>query len=208
MKKNTIENGKKMKSTLINYARMICLAGVLAAPLTSPALNIEIGDAYYLGVIKENPPLNPNNEVGYINSFAALPAGNPDALATVDNTMAILNRGHSTFAGPFPTAVTDDFNKRAVNMNQNVAIDTTGYSYVLAQYSLGTRDSRALVWLLPDNTQSVTLSGAFDGQRGSALVHVSLYKSTGADNVPDGGTTLLLLGSVLAGFAIMRRKLA
>jgi hypothetical protein len=196
--------GKKMKSALFNYVRTICLAGLLAAPLTLVAIPLQIGDAHYLGEITQNPVSSPETEVSFINSLAKLPVGGI-GLVSDNGNMALANRLLSQLGEPFPLAVVDNAARQAGNGNADVTVDTTGFSYILAQLTLG-RNAKTYVWLLPDNTQSVTLS--VQEARGAQIMHVSLFNSAGGDNVPDGGTTLLLLGSVLAGLAAFRRKLA
>lgn len=63
----------------------------------------------------------------------------------------------------------------------------------------------ALGW---NGTADLALTGFWPDQ--GAISHVTLYGTEGGDvpGTPDGGTTLLLLGAVMAGFAALRRKLS
>jgi hypothetical protein len=82
--------------------------------------------------------------------------------------------------------------------------NTSGeFLYMTGKYGNGTQQVFYIGNLLVDN---ITLPATIAGTTGPALSHVAWFRGT--TDVPDGGTTLLLLGAAMAGFAALRRKLA
>lgn len=204
-----------MKTTIFNSVRTLCLAGLLAVPSAVTALPLEMKDAYYLGYIQDAMDLSTSAEVGILNGFSTVPAKKSgtvivnllEGLITIG---ADVNREGSDYVGSFPTALEDEAWKTAENLNEELEIGT-GYGYVLAQFvkQEGRKSSaRTLAWLVPATVESISLPDNYNGQKGWSLSHATFYRvDRGGSNVPDGGATLVLLGSVMAAFAALRRKL-
>jgi len=168
-----------MKKLIVALA---CIAALGASAIGAEALTVA-GDAY-LGSIEPNTPSNPANEVIYINYLITLA---DEQVSVTDRTYS---RVGSTVVGPFPTAVTAGAVKVEPNPSPT-GIDVTGFSYLLAKYSTG-----AHVWYVAGLNTSVDIPS-------DALSHYSLYNPV---SVPEGGSTLMLLGMGLAGVAALRRR--
>ncbi len=205
-----------MKTTIFNSVRTLCLVGLLAVPSAVTALPLEKGDAYYLGYIQDARDLSTSAEVGILNGFSTVPANQSGAVIVnlLEGLITIgadVNREGSDYMGPFLTALEDEARQTSENLNEEMEIGT-GYGYVLAQFvkQEGRQSSaRTLAWLVPATVESISLPDSLSGERGWSLSHATFYRvDRGGSNVPDGGATLVLLGSVMAAFAALRRKLA
>jgi hypothetical protein len=164
----------------------------LSGAVSTSALTI--GDANYVGSITDGIPSSPANEVIYINTLTGLGTG----AATVTIGTEDYNRVGSTLAGPFAPAVEAGSVKNETGVN---TINATGFTYILAKYDAGAAGS--LVWYIEGGaTGSVTVPTEFNGK---GVSHISLY-NPGTTTVPDGGTTVLLLGSALSLVGLARRK--
>jgi hypothetical protein len=178
--------------------------GVLAAlPGTAQALTI--GDnTNYLGSIGDPEPASPSDEEGYINILIAQAPGSP----------AITIGGHlytrsNVSCGACPAA---EFNSRVTNTqgftfdaNGNVVVDlgTGGFTYLLGKYD-GPNGASA-VWNVQGLTGIVTIPPTGFGNFG--LSHWSLFGPGNGGGVPDGGTTVMLLGAALGALGMARRFL-
>ena len=175
--------------------------GVLAAlPGTAQALTI--GDnTNYLGSVGNPEPANPTDEEGYINTLIAQSPG-PHSIGG-----RIYDRS-TVSCGTCPAAV---FNSRVTkeqgftfdgNGNVVVNLGTGGFTYLYGKYD--GPNGGAAVWNVVGLTGLVTIPA--NGFPTYGLSHWSLF-GPGGGNVPDGGTTVMLLGAALGALGMARRFL-
>jgi hypothetical protein len=178
---------------------MVSVACVLALGLSAgraEATVLTIGDAYYIGSINDGVPSSVSLEAGYINYLITLLPGATDTTIP-PSTGETYNREESTLSGPLPTAVVAGAFK-SPDSPTSTAIDVNGFTYILAKYNATKAGS--LVWLIYGAGTTVDLPTSYNDQ---ALGHYTLFNAT---PVPDGGTTLILLGGALVGLGALRRR--
>ena len=192
-----------MKMKKLAFLAAIALTfGVLAAlPGTAQALTI--GDATnYLGSVGNPEPANPSDEEGYINRLVPLSPG-VHVLVDPDGITRTYDRSNVACVG-CPAAVFNSRNNAPVNNGNgttNVNLGTGGFTYLLAKYD-GPNGGDA-VWNVQGLTGIVTIPfNAF----GHDISHWSLF-GPGDGTVPDGGTTVMLLGAALGALGMARRFL-
>jgi hypothetical protein len=188
-----------MKKVLITAACALALAGLSASKAN--ALTLTIGDEYYLGSINDGIPPSETLEAGYINYLITLAPGADDTQLP-PGTGEIYNREGSTISDPLPTALAPDAFKD--DSGNYTSIDVTGYTYLLAKYDQETAGS--LVWLV-SGLGTVDVVSQFNDRD---LSHYTLFNADdeGDHGVPDGGTSMGLLGVGLLGLGYLRQRVA
>jgi hypothetical protein len=174
------------------------LACVLALGLSaSSAHALAIGDANYLGNIVPGLPSGDDFEEGFIDTLIAMtPGTSADCDTNQDNTCT---RSTNVFANlPAPASIV------LPKIEGSNTVDVTGFAYILAKYGKG-NDANATqvshVWYVGNlsGNQTAPASSEFGG----GLSHISRFNFA---SVPDGGVTLMLLGSALVGLGALRRR--
>ncbi len=179
---------------------MILLACALAlglTPVSAGAIDLTFGDTYYIGHINDGIPSSPADEVSYINNLITLDAG---AAVTTIGTEAY-DRLDSTLVAMFPTAVVEGYTRD--ESGNNLGIDVTGYTYLLAKYDAFHAGS--YVWDVSGLTGEIDIPSFCTPCGKYGLSHYSLYNYQ-PPTVPDGGATLMLLGGALMAIGALRRK--
>lgn len=182
-------------------AASLALAGsfVSAAVLTQ-------GDANYVGLINDNIPSNPDNEVENINGLIQLAAG-AAAQDCPGPSSETCDRLGSTLVpvGGFDLAVNDGDKDESGGTTVNLA-DT--FHYILGKYDAS--QAGALVWYFANGiTGDVTLPGTLNGL---GLSHISWYTMTDGggddDEIPEPGSLALLGLGLLAAAGARRRRVS
>ena len=182
------------------YMAAIALAFGVLAGLPSAAQALTFDDSYDLGSVTPPEPASPSEEEGYVNNLIGLVQGS--GLTTID--------GHDYFrkntsCGTCPAAV---FNSRVTKEqgftfdgNGNVVVDlgTGGFTYLIGKYDGPNGGTE--VWNVQGLTGTVTIP-AFGFSQPYGLSHWTLF---GPGGVPDGGTTVMLLGAALGALGMARR---
>lgn len=183
---------KKMVIFAIVCAVAVGLGAVSAQAITLNTTTNIAGQAVYLGEILPGIPPSLENQEIWLNALLGLGIGGSTTIG--DET---INR--SLFACPscaapaFGGFKTDDLSAT------NNTIDLTGWDFVIAKYGGGQTAGNSLVWWVNLSGEHQVL-GNYDGKD---LSNVSRWKGT---SVPDGGTTLMLLGGALLGLETLRRR--
>lgn len=176
---------------------VIAVVAVLAIASLSNALTLTTASSSYVGHVKDGIPSNLTDEAGYINALITLGAG---AGQTVIGSETYDRLG-SSLAGPFDPAVVAGAVKSDRTPAQGSSIDANGFEYVLGKYDGDKAGS--LVWYVAGGfSGEVTLPALF-GQY--ELSHISLFNAS--PRVPEGGSTITLLGLVLGILALVRRQI-
>jgi hypothetical protein len=187
------------------FAALAACIGFVAAASTGGALTI--GDSRDLGYIQNGIPAGDADVASYVNYLIDMAAN------TTATALGQTFYRSSATPGTLPDAVlatratySSDLPGSTVSIN----LGTGGFLYLLAKYdgpNYGTE-----VWYVGGLSGLITIPDAAGGRSGSkyGISGTSLFSgsTTPGENVPDGGTTALLLGATLSGVALLRRKLA
>jgi hypothetical protein len=182
----------------------LAAAFALMGSLASAAVLTQ-GDANYVGLINDNIPSSPANEVQNINGLIQLAAGAGTtdcpglSVETCDRLLSTL-----VPAGGFDAATAVGAGKDESNGVKDVTL-VGSYQYILGKYDAG--QAGALVWYFADGiTGFVDLPDTYNG---FGLSHISWYNLTEGggddDEIPEPGS-LALLGLGLLAAAGVRRK--
>lgn len=166
---------------------------------SASALDLQVnGGPNYVGRYSPPEPASASAEVGYINNLIDLAQG-------AGNTVVggvTYNRVGSTVAGALPDASIANASKDETGNNSFNLSNYTGY--IVGKYD--GPNGFGFVWYLVNFSGPLTVPT--DGEscaKGCGLSHVSFYGNVG---VPDGGTTLSLLGLGFLGLGFLRRRLS
>jgi hypothetical protein len=186
-----------MKSKFNNpFIKLLCAAAMLAVAGASQvsATTLSFGDSNDLGLIDPNHPADPTSSGGYIDILLSQPlSSGPTTVGPNQYTRT----GNDPLSGSYPAAV---FN---VDLMSSTTINLgSGYLYLLGKYDGPNYGSE--VWYVGGLTGTITIPGTA-GQYG--LSHVYLFNGSGGVGLPDGGSTLAMLGIAMSGLGLLKRKL-
>jgi hypothetical protein len=178
----------------------ICAAMLAFTPNANAVTNLNFNQA--VGTVTPGAPADEASEASYINFMIGLGLGQSD---TFDGQT--ITRSNNVFAN-LPTANATG----AVKVNNppqgndglvHIQLGAVGtYSYLYAKYD-GQNDLTQ-VWYVGDLGGEITIP--FLGPEGHAISHYTLF-AAGGNGVPDGGTTLMLLGMAFGSLGMARRFL-
>jgi hypothetical protein len=157
------------------------------------------GDAHVVGTVSDGSPANAQAHATFIN-FLITMGTNTTITHDFGGNLGVQTfyRTTNTF-GPLPQAsATGSVSGTSTTINLNV-LGT--FTYLFAKYDGQNDDS--VVWNISGLTGILTIPQ--DGPLGHGLSGWILFGPTGA--VPDGGTTVMLLGTALGALGMARRFL-
>jgi hypothetical protein len=178
----------------------ICAAMLAFSPNVNAVTNLNFNQA--VGTVTPGAPADEAAEASYINFMIALGLGGSGDFAGQHIT-----RSMNVFAN-LPTAnatgaVRNNSPVQDANGLVHIDLGATGtYSYLYAKYD-GQNDLTQ-VWYVGDLGGEITIP--FLGPSGHAMSHYTLF-AAGGNGVPDGGTTLMLLGMAFGSLGMARRFL-
>ena len=180
---------------------MLC-AAVCAAMLVcshNASANTALGffpDTHVVGTITPGAPADPTDVASYINFMIALPLGGSGTCCSGPQTVT---RTTNVF-GSLPTA---DGTTAVSGTGTTIDLDSLGtFTYLFAKYD-GKNDN-SQVWDIAGLTGVITIPA--NGPLGYGLSGWILFDQI-APGVPDGGTTVMLLGAALGALGMARRFL-
>jgi len=191
-----------MKMRKLAYMAAIALAfGVLAGlPSTANALALTFNAQYDLGYVIPGEPADIPSERGYVNNVIGLAQGS--GAATIGG-FAYFRKNIS--CGTCPAATGGFRNDTGSNV---VNLGTGGFTYLIAKYDGPNGGSE--VWNVQGLTGIYTIPLIGFATKlhpeGYGLSHWTLFGPGG--QVPDGGTTVMLLGAALGALGMARRYLS
>jgi VPDSG-CTERM motif len=154
-----------------------------------------------VGTVTPGAPANETVQASYINFMIGLGLGQSDTFAG-----QTITRSNNVFAN-LPTAIVGP--SSVVNPPQDgnglvhIQLGAVGtFSYLYAKYD-GQNDLTQ-VWYVGNLGGEITIP--FLGPLGHGISHYTLY-GPGGNGVPDGGTTLMLLGMAFGSLGMARRFL-
>jgi hypothetical protein len=182
-----------MKLKMIPINKLAILSAAFCAVLFAFSQNanaLAIGDAHELGFVEFGIPSGDDARTAYVNHLIGM------ALGTEDDALGQhFIRSNNDF-GPLPTAVF------ALNgTSTSIDLGAGGlYTYLFAKYDGPNYGSE--VWYVGDLSGIITIPATGGGY---GLSGWTLF-GPGA-GVPDGGTTVMLLGAALSALGVARRYL-
>jgi len=176
-----------MKTLKYIVALAVACASLGFAPHARALL---IHDDHELGFVNFGIPSGDADRTLYVNHLIGMSLGSSDSADGQDYT-----RSNNDF-GPLATAVW------AGNGTTTTISLGSGYQYLFAKYDGPNYGSE--VWYVGDLTGDITIPLYGQGSK-YALSGWTLFNPTGGNQVPDGGTTVALLGAALAGTGLLRR---
>jgi hypothetical protein len=196
MKPNTLSNKLALVSAAVCTLMLAFSHNARATPhALPPSIGLSIGDAHELGFASPGLPSGDADRTLFVNTMIGLALGGSThvIIGPHDN---LVTRSNNDF-GPLPTAVF------ALN-GSGTTIDLgngTLYSYLFAKY--GGPNHGSEVWYVGDSSGIITIP-ATAGRYG--LSGWTLFGPSGV-GVPDGGATVVLLGTALGIIGLARRFL-
>ena len=184
-------NQRPMKINLIPQKKLALLSAAICAVMlacshNANALTLTGGDDKFLGQIV--PGTDGNAErTAYVNHMIGMNRGSSGLFMS-----QIFKRSTNNF-GALPTAV---FAQNGTGTN--VSLGGGLYSYLFARYS-----GISLVWYVGNLSGNIKIPLITSG---GLLMGWTLF-SAGGQGVPDGGTTLMLLGTAFVALGMARRFL-
>lgn len=167
-------------------------AVMLAFSLNANATPLTIGDAHELGFVDRARPTTVQSATVFVNAMIGLSRGGSSHVI-INGHDNLVTRSNNAFH-PLPTAVF-----ALTGHGTNIDLGTGSYSYLLAKYG----DFGAEVWYVRNLNGIVTIPATAGG------FSLTLWKvfSPGGTGVPDGGATVMLLGTALVALGMARRFL-
>jgi len=201
-------SGVIMKINGVLTGKVILLLGIGCAVLMAsakdanaypvslpPGISLTIGDQHELGLVQRNIPNGNGARRNYVNHLIGMALGTHD--------VAFGNgffRSNNSF-NPLPQAVLAGL---VSGTSTTINLGSGLYTYLFANYIGQQRDgvgsSFAEVWYVGNLSGVITIPGA-------GLSEWMLFGRGSAGAVPDGGTTVMLLGAALGVLGVARRFL-
>jgi VPDSG-CTERM motif len=190
-------NRKRLIPKLALVSAAVC-AAVLAFTPNANALNLTFSDQYVVGTISPGAPADPADVATYVNYMTGLSTGGSGTFSG-----QTITRSNNTFAS-LPNAVFNQNDPNAQGTTTSVNLGAGGlYTYLFAKYD-GQNDN-SLVWYVGNLSGMITIPQ--NGPLGHGLSGWILFGPGGGQGVPDGGTTVMLLGAALGALGMARRFL-
>ena len=185
-----------MKLNIIPTPKIAMLCAAFCAALfafnqNAHALTLSIGDQHELGFVDFGIPSGDADRTAYVNHLIGMGLGTADTF--MNNSFT---RSNNNF-GPLSTAVW-----AANGTGTSINLGAVGtYTYLFAKYDGPNFGSE--VWYVGDLSGVITIP-AFGSGGQYGLSGWTLF-TAGGQGVPDGGTTVMLLGAALSALGMARR---
>jgi len=183
-----------MKLNIIPTPKIAMLCAALCAALFAFNQNahaLTIGDGHEIGFVNFGIPSGDQDRTDYVNHLIGMGLGTQD-----DFQGQHFTRSNNNF-GPLSTAV---FALNGTSTSINLGAVGT-YTYLFAKYDGPNYGSE--VWYVGDLSGTITIPATAGGY---GLSGWTLF-TAGGQGVPDGGTTLMLLGMAFGSLGMARRFL-
>jgi VPDSG-CTERM motif len=187
-------NRNPLISKLALVSAAVC-AAVLAFTPNANALNLALNDQRVVGTVSSGNPPNAQTAATWINYMITLGLNGSGNIGNQQFT-----RSNNMFAN-LPNA---NPNVTATGSSNSINLGAGGvYTYLFVQYSFLGFPSTSVVWNVAGLSGNITIP-ILNGI--SLLSSWILFGPTGG-GVPDGGTTVMLLGAALGALGMARRFL-
>ncbi len=194
---------KTLKYVALTSLACACFMGL--AP-TASAIAMQFNDPNDLGMIEPGSPASQAEEISYINILIvqglgtgptningrdytrtmATPAGGASPVAVLAGALRFENQGNQ-LPNPVGGMIT-------------INLGSGGWTYLLGKYG-----NASEVWYVAGMSGNIQIP--VNSLSPNGLSHVSLFRAEGNVTVPEGGSTIALLGLALIGAEVFRRSL-
>jgi hypothetical protein len=186
-----------MKLKMIPTNKLAVLSAAFCAVMLAFSHNasaLTIGDNQELGKVFFGIPSGDDARTNYVNHLVGM------ALGTSDSALGQSFTRSNTNFGPLPTAV---FGKNGTSTT--IDLGSGLYSYLFAKYD--GPNGGVEVWYVGNLSGNITIPSFGFGPPGTNKYGLSGWTlfGPGGTSVPDGGTTVMLLGAALSALGIARR---
>jgi VPDSG-CTERM motif len=196
-----VANQPNMKMNIIPANKLAMLSAAFCAVMLAFTNNARADatlgffpDVHVVGTISPAAPADPTDVASYINFMISLAPGGSGTFSGQDITRS------TNLFGSLPAASATG---AVSGTGTTIDLNTLGtFTYLFAKYD-GQNDT-SQVWNISGLTGTITIPGF--GPGGYGLSGWILFGPTGG-GVPDGGTTVMLLGTALGALGMARRFL-
>jgi hypothetical protein len=189
-----------MKKIMQRLLVVGCLATALSARLNAASIPLAFGNAdpYAVGFVVDGVG-NPTEQASFVNILVGLPA-NTTNLQSPALTGEFYTRTDNFGALP---ATTVTGHKAQNGSGTSFDLGASGFTYLIGKYDA--ESAGMYVWYVAGLTGLVSIPGTSDGFNGhQGLSHTIAYGP--GTSVPDGGSTIALLGGALVLLAGISRR--
>ena len=173
-------------------------ANRIVAGINTPTTALAFNDTHVVGTVTPVNPADPTSRANYINFMIGLTPGTSGTFQNPPHTQTI-TRSSNLFAS-LPNALVPG---AVSGTDTTIDLGSGVFSYLFAKYDGGNDISQ--VWYVGNLSGIVTIPA--DGPLGHGLSGWVLFPPGGGGQVPDGGTTVMLLGAALGALGVARRYL-
>jgi hypothetical protein len=196
------ENKQTMKLKMIPTKKLALLSAAFCAVMLafSPnanAINLAFGDARDLGQVLFGIPSGDADRTAYVNHLIDMAPGTSDSFSGQTFNRSLANPGPG-----FPNYPDAVFSHNGTGTSVDLG-DGTLYSYLFAKYDGPNAGSE--VWYVGNLSGIITIPGFGLAGQHYGLSGWTLFGPGGTPGVPDGGTTVMLLGAALGALGMARR---
>lgn len=184
-----------MKINIIPTTKLAMLCTAFCAAMLAFTPNVRaltIGDGHELGFVQFGIPSGDSDRLTYVNHLIGMALGTTDVADGQTYT-----RSNNDFGPLSPATLTGHVNGTSTSIDLGAG---GTYLYLFAKYDGPNYGSE--VWYVGDLSGVITIPATAGGY---GLSGWTLFGSTGS--VPDGGTTVMLLGAALGALGMVRRAL-
>ena len=182
-----------MKLNIIPTTKIAMLCAAFCAALFAfnpSARALTIGDEHEIGFVEFGIPSGDQDRLNYVNHLIGMGLGTED-----DALGQHFTRSGNDFGALAPAVLTGHVNGTSTSINLGAG---GTYLYLFAKYDGPNYGSE--VWYVGDLSGIITIP---DSAGGYGLSGWTLFGTAGS--VPDGGTTVMLLGTALGALGMARR---
>jgi hypothetical protein len=169
----------------------VCAAVLAFTQNASAVIN---PDDQLVGSVSPGVPSNGDDETAYVNELISLAANTQDYFDPITGQIYDRTAFDTTGLPAAASPVKTDVNGGPITLT----LDGT-FTYILAKYDA--LQAGSLVWYVGGLIGDFTIPATFNGH---GLSHYTVF---GGGGVPDGGTTVMLLGAALGSLGMARRFL-
>ena len=174
-------------------------ANRIVGGINIPTTALTFNDTHVVGTISPAAPADPADVAPYINFMIGLVPGHSGTFHNPPHTQTV-TRSSNLFAS-LPNALVPG---AVSGTGTTINLGAGGvFSYLFAKYD-GQNDI-SQVWYVGNLSGILTIP--LDGPLGHGLSGWILFGPGGTPSVPDGGTTVMLLGAALGALGVARRFL-
>lgn len=174
-------------------------ANRIVGGINIPTTALTFSDTHVVGTISPAAPADPADVAPYINFMIGLVPGHSGTFHNPPHTQTV-TRSSNLFAS-LPNALVPG---AVSGTGTTINLGAGGvFSYLFAKYD-GQNDI-SQVWYVGNLSGILTIP--LDGPLGHGLSGWILFGPGGTPSVPDGGTTVMLLGAALGALGVARRFL-